>query len=84
MTRILIVEDEPSLSEPLAFLLGREGYETTIAADGPAAIVVSYPSRPSRKARGSLSDGSSSTMRMRVMMIVLPMMRLPRAMPRAA
>ncbi|MBU1586787.1 MAG: response regulator transcription factor [Actinobacteria bacterium] len=38
MTRILIVEDEPSLSEPLAFLLGREGYETTIAADGPTAI----------------------------------------------
>jgi two-component system response regulator RegX3 len=38
MTRILIVEDEASLSEPLAFLLGREGYETTIAADGPAAI----------------------------------------------
>jgi two-component system response regulator RegX3 len=39
MTRILIVEDEPSLSEPLAFLLGREGYETTIAPDGPSAIV---------------------------------------------
>ena len=38
MTRILIVEDESSLSEPLAFLLGREGYETTIAADGPSAI----------------------------------------------
>ncbi|TXN32676.1 response regulator transcription factor [Lacisediminihabitans profunda] len=38
MTRILIVEDESSLSEPLAFLLGREGYETTIAADGPAAL----------------------------------------------
>ncbi|MCU1584863.1 MAG: response regulator transcription factor [Microbacteriaceae bacterium] len=36
--RILIVEDEPSLSEPLAFLLGREGYETTIAADGIAAL----------------------------------------------
>lgn len=36
--RILIVEDEPSLSEPLAFLLGREGYETTIAADGHAAM----------------------------------------------
>jgi two-component system response regulator RegX3 len=36
--RILIVEDEPSLSEPLAFLLGREGYETTIAADGAAAL----------------------------------------------
>jgi two-component system response regulator RegX3 len=39
VTRILIVEDESSLSEPLAFLLGREGYETTIAADGPAALV---------------------------------------------
>ncbi|MES2171228.1 MAG: response regulator transcription factor [Actinomycetota bacterium] len=38
MTRILIVEDEASLSEPLSFLLGREGYETTIAADGPTAI----------------------------------------------
>ena len=38
MTRILIVEDESSLSEPLAFLLGREGYETTIAADGPSAV----------------------------------------------
>lgn len=37
--RILIVEDEPSLSEPLAFLLGREGYETSIAADGIAALV---------------------------------------------
>jgi two-component system response regulator RegX3 len=38
MTRILIVEDEASLSEPLAFLLGREGYETTIADDGLAAV----------------------------------------------
>ncbi len=36
--RILIVEDEPSLSEPLAFLLGREGYDTVIAADGHAAV----------------------------------------------
>ena len=38
MTKILIVEDEPSLSEPLAFLLEREGYETTIAADGLTAV----------------------------------------------
>jgi two-component system response regulator RegX3 len=38
MTRILIVEDEPALSEPLAFLLEREGYETTTAADGLAAV----------------------------------------------
>ncbi|QOD93336.1 MULTISPECIES: response regulator transcription factor [Microcella] len=38
MTRILIVEDEPSLSEPLAYLLGREGYEPTVVEDGLAAI----------------------------------------------
>jgi two-component system response regulator RegX3 len=38
MTSILIVEDEPSLSEPLAYLLEREGYETTIAADGVTAV----------------------------------------------
>jgi two-component system response regulator RegX3 len=38
VTRILIVEDESSLSEPLAYLLGREGYETTIAEDGLAAV----------------------------------------------
>jgi two-component system response regulator RegX3 len=38
MSRILIVEDEPSLSEPLAFLLRREGYQTEIAGDGPGAL----------------------------------------------
>ena len=38
MTKILIVEDESSLSEPLAYLLDREGYETVIAADGNVAV----------------------------------------------
>jgi len=38
MTRILIVEDEESLSDPLSFLLEREGYDTTVAPDGPTAI----------------------------------------------
>ncbi|GAA3734073.1 two-component sensory transduction protein RegX [Leifsonia bigeumensis] len=38
MTHILIVEDERSLSEPLAFLLEREGYRTSIAEDGPSAV----------------------------------------------
>lgn len=38
MTRILIVEDERSLSEPLAYLLEREGYETKVADDGLAAV----------------------------------------------
>ena len=35
---ILIVDDEPALSEPLGFLLQREGYETTAVADGLAAL----------------------------------------------
>lgn len=38
MTRILIVEDEASLSEPLSYLLTREGYETQVAADGNEAL----------------------------------------------
>ena len=38
MTRILIVEDESSLSDPLAYLLEREGFETVIAPDGLAAV----------------------------------------------
>ena len=38
MTRILIVEDEAALSEPLAYLLTREGYETVVAADGLVAL----------------------------------------------
>lgn len=38
MTRILIVEDEASLSEPLSYLLTREGYETTVAEDGVEAL----------------------------------------------
>jgi two-component system response regulator RegX3 len=38
MTSILLVEDEESLSEPLAYLLGREGYEVRVAADGPSAV----------------------------------------------
>ena len=38
MTRILLVEDEIALSDPLSFLLGREGYEVEVAADGNAAV----------------------------------------------
>ena len=38
MTRILVVEDEKSFSEPLSFLLGKEGYEVEVASDGNEAI----------------------------------------------
>ena len=39
MTRILIVEDEESFSDPLSYLLGREGFEVAVVDDGIAAIV---------------------------------------------
>ncbi|MCT9821064.1 response regulator transcription factor [Microbacterium sp. W1N] len=38
MTRVLIVEDEPDLADPLAYLLRREGFEVEIAEDGPTAL----------------------------------------------
>ena len=38
MTSVLIVEDEESLADPLAFLLRKEGFETTIVGDGPSAL----------------------------------------------
>ena len=38
MTRVLLVEDEPDLADPLAYLLGREGFEVEIAEDGPGAL----------------------------------------------
>ncbi|MCE4026629.1 response regulator transcription factor [Microbacterium sp. Au-Mic1] len=40
MTRILLVEDEPDLADPLAYLLRREGYEVEIAEDGPTALAL--------------------------------------------
>jgi two-component system response regulator RegX3 len=38
MTRILIVEDEASFSEALAFLLTKEGFEISVAEDGRQAL----------------------------------------------
>ncbi len=38
MSRILIVEDEESFSDPLSYLLHKEGYETSVAATGPEAL----------------------------------------------
>lgn len=38
MTRVLLVEDEPDLADPLAYLLQREGFEIEIADDGEKAL----------------------------------------------
>ena len=46
MTRILLVEDEIALSEPLAFLLGREGFEVTVAETGTEAMDLFASSNP--------------------------------------
>ncbi|MDQ1131073.1 response regulator transcription factor [Microbacterium sp. SORGH_AS_0888] len=40
MTRVLIVEDEPDLADPLAYLLRREGFEVETVEDGAAALAV--------------------------------------------
>jgi two-component system response regulator RegX3 len=36
--QVLIVEDEESLADPLAYLLRKEGFEVTVVADGPSAL----------------------------------------------
>jgi two-component system response regulator RegX3 len=38
VTRVLVVEDEPSYRETLAFMLGREGFEVVEAADGAEGL----------------------------------------------
>ena len=38
MTKVLIVEDEESVADPLQFLLRREGFDTAVAATGPDAL----------------------------------------------
>ncbi|HEX8079837.1 MAG TPA: response regulator transcription factor [Jatrophihabitans sp.] len=38
MTRVLVVEDEESISDPLSYMLRREGFEVSVAEDGPDAL----------------------------------------------
>ncbi|MDT0441648.1 response regulator transcription factor [Streptomyces johnsoniae] len=38
MTRVLLAEDDASISEPLARALRREGYEVEVREDGPGAL----------------------------------------------
>ena len=38
MTRVLVVEDEQNLREPLVFLLQKEGYDVIVAEDGTQAV----------------------------------------------
>ena len=45
MTRILVVEDEESFSDPLSYLLRKEGYEVAVAETGPDALDGVRPQR---------------------------------------
>ena len=38
MTHVLVVEDEESISDALSYLLRKEGYTVTVAADGDTAL----------------------------------------------
>ena len=38
MTRILVVEDEVSFSDPLSYLLSKEGFEVAVAENGHEAL----------------------------------------------
>lgn len=38
MTKVLVVEDEQSLREPLVYMLGKEGFSVIQAGDGPEAL----------------------------------------------
>ena len=46
MTRVLVVEDEQSLREPLVYLLQKEGYEVLEAEDGIKALSLFETERP--------------------------------------
>ncbi|HEY2044247.1 MAG TPA: response regulator transcription factor [Jatrophihabitans sp.] len=38
MTRVLVVEDEESIADPLSYMLRREGFEVSVASTGPDAL----------------------------------------------
>lgn len=46
MTRVLIAEDDPNIVEALSFVLGREGFEVSVALDGDEALRVVRSAAP--------------------------------------
>lgn len=61
MTRVLIVEDEESLAEPLAYLLRKEGFETTVVAEGSTALAEFDRARPDIVLLDLMLPGMSGT-----------------------
>jgi two-component system response regulator RegX3 len=46
MTKILVVEDEPSMVEALSYALDSEGYEVVVASDGATSLATFERERP--------------------------------------
>jgi two-component system alkaline phosphatase synthesis response regulator PhoP len=44
--RVLVVDDEPSVLDPIAYTLRKEGYEVAIATNGPDAIAAARSTKP--------------------------------------
>ena len=61
MTKILIVEDEVALAEPLAFLLEREGYDVSLAEDGNQALAKFAADEPDLVLLDLMLPGRSGT-----------------------
>jgi two-component system response regulator ResD len=45
-TRVLVVDDEPTIADVVARYLRHAGYDTEVAADGPAAVAMAATHRP--------------------------------------
>ena len=45
-TRILVVDDDPSISEMVAILLESEGYDATVCANGTSVMALFRAERP--------------------------------------
>ena len=45
-TRILVVDDDPGISEMVALLLESEGYDVTVCANGSSVVALYRVERP--------------------------------------
>ena len=61
MTKVLVVEDEQSLREPLVFLLQKEGYQTIEAEDGVKALALFESEKPDIILLDLMLPGKSGT-----------------------
>jgi two-component system response regulator RegX3 len=61
VTRILVVEDEAAIAEPLSYMLRKEGYDVAIVTSGPAALAAAGKSAPDLVLLDLMLPGMSGT-----------------------